>query len=131
MSKVNDDDLDEKPLDPDMEKVRRKMVRLLAVSIGVMFIGLMAVLGAIVYKFTQADDAPAAGGLVAGSSMAVPSDAPIAAVATLPAGFVVDSVSLDGPRVGFFGRSADGSMRLIIHDISVGRIVGDVVVINR
>jgi hypothetical protein len=53
MSKINDDDLDEKPLDPEMEKVRRKMVRLLAVSIGVMFIGLMTVLGAIVYKFTQ------------------------------------------------------------------------------
>jgi hypothetical protein len=53
MSQVNQDDLEEKPLDPDMEKVRRKMVRLLAVSIGIMFIGLMAVLGAIVYKFTQ------------------------------------------------------------------------------
>ena len=54
MTKVNDDDLDEKPLDPEMEKVRRKMVRLLAVSIGVMFIGLMAVLGAIVYKIHAA-----------------------------------------------------------------------------
>lgn len=131
MSKVNDDDLDEKPLDPDMEKVRRKMVRLLAVSIGVMFIGLMAVLGAIVYKFTQADDLTAAGSPVAGSSMVVPSDAPIASVATLPEGFVVESVSLDGPRIGFFGRSADGSRRVIIHDMTAGRIVGDVVVINR
>ena len=60
MSKINEDDLDEKPLDPEMEKVRRKMVRLLAVSIGIMFIGLMTVLGAIVYKFTSSDD-PAAG----------------------------------------------------------------------
>ncbi|KJS15339.1 MAG: membrane protein [Hoeflea sp. BRH_c9] len=131
MSKVNDDDLDEKPLDPEMEKVRRKMVRLLAVSIGVMFIGLMAVLGAIVYKFTQADDTAVAGSPVAGSSMVVPSDAPIASVASLPEGFVVESVSLDGPRIGFFGRSADGSRRLIIHDMTTGRIVGDVVVINR
>jgi hypothetical protein len=55
MSQVNEDDLEEKPLDPEMEKVRRKMVRLLAVSIGIMFIGLMTVLGAIVYKFTQDD----------------------------------------------------------------------------
>jgi hypothetical protein len=53
MSQINEDDLEEKPLDPEMEKVRRKMVRLLAVSIGIMFIGLMTVLGAIVYKFTQ------------------------------------------------------------------------------
>ncbi|AKH99196.1 hypothetical protein IMCC20628_00471 [Hoeflea sp. IMCC20628] len=131
MSKVNDDDLDEKPLDPEMERVRRKMVRLLAVSIGVMFIGLMAVLGAIVYKFTQADDTSAANSAVAGSSMVVPSDAPIASVAALPEGFVVESVSLDGTRIGFFGRAADGSRRLIIHDMSVSRIVADVVVITR
>ena len=127
MSTVNDDDLDEKPLDPDMEKVRRKMVRLLAVSIGVMFIGLMAVLGAIVYKFTQSGETTA----VAGSSMVVPSDAPVEAVAALPAGFVIESVSLDEARVGFFGRASDGSRRLIIHDTSTGRIVGDIVVISR
>lgn len=131
MSKLNDDDLDEKPLDPEMEKVRRKMVRLLAVSIGVMFIGLMAVLGAIVYKFTQRDAAPGDGAIVAGSSMTVPSDAPLEAVAALPAGFAVESVTLDGARVGFFGRAADGSRRLLIFDVSLGRVVGDVVVINR
>ena len=131
MSKVNDDDLDEKPLDPEMEKVRRKMVRLLAVSIGIMFIGLMAVLGAIVYKFTQNDEAAPAEGLVADRAMNVPSDAPLEAVASLPAGFEVESVSLDGSRIGFFGRAADGSRRIIIHDMTVGRIVADVVVINR
>ncbi|MEP3439035.1 MAG: hypothetical protein ABJN75_19980 [Hoeflea sp.] len=131
MSTVNDDDLDEKPLDPEMEKVRRKMVRLLAVSIGVMFIGLMAVLGAIVYKFTQRGDTPVAEAQLGGSFMTVPSDAPFEAVAALPAGFVIESVSLDGARIGFFGRASDGSRRLAIYDVSVGRIVGDIVVINR
>jgi hypothetical protein len=131
MSKMNDDDLDEKPLDPEMEKVRRKMVRLLAVSIGIMFIGLMTVLGALVYKFTRSDDSAASGAQISGSSVSVPSDAPIEGVAALPAGFAVESVTLDGPRIGFFGRASDGSMRLIIHDITVGRIVSDIVVINR
>lgn len=131
MSKINEDDLDEKPLDPEMEKVRRKMVRLLAVSIGIMFIGLMTVLGAIVYKFTQADDPAAGTAQVAGSASSVPSDAPVEGVAALPAGFVVESVSLDGNRIGFFGRAADGSRRVIVHDISVGRIVSDIVVITR
>ncbi|MEM5494917.1 hypothetical protein [Hoeflea sp. AS16] len=131
MSKMNEDDLDEKPLDPEMEKVRRKMVRLLAVSIGIMFIGLMTVLGAIVYKFTSNDDASVSSTQVAGSSASVPSDAPIEAVAALPAGFVVETISLDGNRIGFFGRASDGSMRVIVHDISVGRIVSDVVVITR
>jgi len=131
MSQVNEDDLDEKPLDPDMEKVRRKMVRLLAVSIAIMFIGLMAVLGAIVYKFTRSDDSNVATKVPSSSSMAVPADAPIEAVAALPQGFTVESVSLDGTRIGFFGRAEDGSRRLIIHDLSVGRNVGDIVVINR
>jgi len=131
MSKMNEDDLVEKPLDPEMEKVRRKMVRLLAVSIGIMFIGLMTVLGALVYKFTRNDDSATKTALVAGSSLSIPSDAPIEGVAALPAGFVVETISLDGPRIGFFGRAADGSRRLIIHDISVGRIVSDIVVINR
>ena len=107
------------------------MVRLLAVSIGIMFIGLMTVLGALVYKFTRSDDSTAKTALVAGSSLSIPSDAPIEGVAALPAGFVVETISLDGARIGFFGRAADGSRRLIIHDISVGRIVSDIVVINR
>lgn len=131
MSQVNQDDLEEKPLDPDMEKVRRKMVRLLAVSIGIMFIGLMAVLGAIVYKFTQDDGAGNANQIAAGSSTALPGDDVREAVATLPQGFAVQSVALDGVRIGFFGRAADGSQRLIIHDVSLGRIVSDVVVISR
>ncbi|WP_394688095.1 hypothetical protein [Hoeflea sp.] len=131
MSQVNQDDLEEKPLDPEMEKVRRKMVRLLAVSIGIMFIGLMAVLGAIVYKFTQADGADTGGQIAAGSTMALPGDDVNEAVATLPQGFKVESVALDGTRIGFFGRAADGSQRLIIHDVSQGRIVSDVVVISR
>lgn len=49
------------PLDPVMERVRKKMVRLLVISIGIMVIGLMAVLGAIVYKIgNQDDEAPVA-----------------------------------------------------------------------
>lgn len=131
MSKTNENDLDEKPLDPEMEKVRRKMVRLLAVSIGIMFIGLMTVLGALVYKFTRTDDTAASMAAASSASVTVPSDAPVEGVASLPEGFVIESVALDGARVGFFGRAADGSRRLIVHDISVGRIVSDIVVINR
>lgn len=49
-----EDDL-EKPLDPAVERIRRKMARLLVVSIAVMMIGLMAVLAAIVYKIGDED----------------------------------------------------------------------------
>jgi hypothetical protein len=46
----------EPPLDPAMERVRRKMIRLLIISIGIMVIGLIAVLSAVVYKINQAPD---------------------------------------------------------------------------
>ncbi|MDR2309616.1 MAG: hypothetical protein LBE54_01375 [Brucellaceae bacterium] len=39
-----------------MERVRRKMIRLLIISIGIMVIGLIAVLSAVVYKINQAPD---------------------------------------------------------------------------
>lgn len=41
---------EEKPLDPAAERLRRKMIQLLAVSIGIMLVGVMAVLGVVVYK---------------------------------------------------------------------------------
>ncbi|MEM7299825.1 MAG: fimbrial protein [Pseudomonadota bacterium] len=49
-------DVNEEPLDPAVENIRRKMVRLLAVSFGIMLLGLFAVLAAIVYKITQSDE---------------------------------------------------------------------------
>lgn len=122
---AHDEQLDEKPLDPEMEKVRRKMVRLLAISIGIMFIGLMAVLGAIVYKFAFRD------AVVEETGSAPSSVMPSEAIAALPQGFTVESVALDGSRIGFFGRAADGSQRLIVLDLTTSRIVSDIVVVNR
>lgn len=46
----------EPQIDPAMERVRRKMVRLLIISIAIMVIGLMAVLAAIVYKINKSSD---------------------------------------------------------------------------
>ncbi len=47
---------DEPPLDPVLENVRRRLVRRMAWSLGIMMVGLMAVLGAIVYKISTPDD---------------------------------------------------------------------------
>lgn len=46
----------EPQIDPAMERVRRKMVRLLIISIAIMVIGLMAVLSAVIYKINKAPD---------------------------------------------------------------------------
>lgn len=63
-------DAAEKPLDPATERLRRKMVRLLALSVSTLFIGVMAVLGAIVYKLNR--DAPPTGAEALDLAIALP-----------------------------------------------------------
>ncbi|ODR90629.1 hypothetical protein [Sinorhizobium alkalisoli] len=119
-----DDELEEKPLDPAMENVRRKMVRLQLVSAGVMLIMLMAVLGTIVYKLTRADG----GAATAQGAASAPADAPVNAIAALPAGFSVSDVALSGSQLLFYGSLPGAEPRAIVFDIRAGRIVADVTV---
>ena len=107
MTPKNDDDI-EKPLDPATEKVRRKMVRLLAVSIGVMMIGLMAVLAAVVYKSVGSGGS----GPVAGSQLTI----------ALPAGAEVLETSLDGDRLLVRANTAEG-LRLFLVSLASGTVV--------
>ena len=68
------DNDDEKPLDPAAERVRRKLVRFMAINLGILFLALMAVVAALVYKsMTVPPEAPA-----------VASDLPSAALAARP-----------------------------------------------
>ncbi|MBP0615161.1 hypothetical protein [Jiella mangrovi] len=97
---------DDKPLDPAAERLRRKMVRLLVVSIGIMIIGVMAVLGVVVYKTL-----PKAGGL--GEETAT--------VVLAPGEEIVDT-SLDGDRALIHTR-ANGADHLYVVAIADGRIL--------
>jgi hypothetical protein len=124
MTAIEPDEQEEKPLDPAMENVRRKMVRLQLVSAGVMLVMLMAVLGTIVYKLTRTDDRAEA----AQPAMSVPGDAPLTAIAALPAGFSVSDVALSGSQVLFYGSLPGAEPRAIVFDIKAGRIVADVTV---
>ncbi len=118
MTTVETDDTEEKPLDPEMEKVRRKMVRLLVVSIGVMFLGVMAVLVGVVYKVLEDGEEPA----VATPTIPVPGDTPLTSTAQLPSGFEIQQVSLDGPRIMFTGRNAVGRFSVYVFDIATGQL---------
>lgn len=105
---IRDEDEAEAPLDPAVERLRRKMVRLLAVSIGVMMIGVMAVLAAVVYKamspgYRQALD---------GAEIAL----------ALPAGADIRSVSLDGDRALVHAATAEGD-RLYLISLDDGAIL--------
>ncbi|ACP26512.1 hypothetical protein NGR_c27640 [Sinorhizobium fredii NGR234] len=124
MTAIETDEQEDKPLDPAMESVRRKMVRLQLVSAGVMLIMLMAVLGAIVYKLTRSDGAAEE----AQPALSVPGDAPLTAIAGLPAGFSVTNVALSGSQLLFYGSLPGAEPRAIVFDIKAGRIVADVTV---
>lgn len=124
MSNIEPDEQEEKPLDPAMENVRRKMVRLQLVSAGIMFVSLMAVLVAVVYKVTKTEPKETA----PVTSLAVPSDGPVAATAALPAGFEVTDVSLSGAQILFYGKTVDGQKKAYVFDVGVGRIVADIAI---
>jgi len=99
---------EEAPLDPAAERVRRKMVRLLAVSIGIMFVGLFAVLSAIVWQLGEA----ASPSLVRGDLV-------------VPDGFSVIESDLTGDEILLRGTVLDGPQRLLVFDRGSGELTGE------
>lgn len=124
MTNFEPEEQEEKPLDPALENVRRKMVRLQLVSAGIMFVSLMAVLGAVVYKATKSETREPQ----ASATLAIPADQPVMATASLPQGFTVQSTALSGSQILFFGQMADGTRKALVFDIAIGRVVADVTV---
>ncbi len=114
--------VEEKPLDPATEKLRRKMMRLLGVSIGIMFVGLMAVLGAIVYKISGPDEQTQALGLP-GGGISVPIDPGFAGKVDLADGESLVSAALSGQDILLRVRKGDGGEYLAIYRIGDNRIV--------
>jgi hypothetical protein len=123
MSNIENDDQEDKPLDPVMENVRRKMMRLQLVSGGIMLLMFMAVLAAIVYKINTRDGKPQA---ATASGTLVPSDAPVKATATLPDGFAVSAVSQSDGQILFYGVTVAGARKALLFDIAAGRIVAEI-----
>lgn len=121
-----EDQSPEEPLDPAMENIRRKMIKLQLVSGGILLVCFMAVLAAIVYKITRPAPQTAASTQTSGG-LSVPADQPLSATANLPAGFVVQSVSHSGNQILFYGQ-LNGTSKALIFDLSVGRIIADVTV---
>ena len=116
-------DLDDKPLDPAMDRVRGKLVRFMAINLGLLFLALMAVVVAIVYRWTRnpAPEAP-----------------PIAETATIPGGddriqsvplaegTRVTGQSLSGNRVALDTIETNGNRVLVIYDFAAARVVARV-----
>jgi hypothetical protein len=111
------DDNEDKPLDPAVERVRRKLVRFVAINVGLLMIALIAVVAALVYK-RQSDEpradaeiaAPAEGETLTG---AIP----------LPSGARVLSHGISGGRLTLHIETAAGQS-ILLYDIAGARIVG-------
>ncbi|MFC4626269.1 hypothetical protein ACFO1V_13825 [Daeguia caeni] len=113
-----------------MEKVRRKMIRLLAVSIGVMLVGLMAVLGAVVYKINKSSDEPKpeTHSEIPGQQTPALPEPPkmVESQINLVTGSRLLSQSLSGNQLSLEILMPDGGTELLIYDYREARIVGRV-----
>ena len=125
MAQLDDENQEDKPLDPAMESVRRKMVKLQLVSGGIMAVLCLAVLVSIFYKLTR-DEGGAEPVTAAAPSFAVPSDQPLSLTANLPAGFRVGQTSLSGSQMLIYGETASGERKAFVFDLALGRIIADV-----
>jgi hypothetical protein len=105
-------DDEDKPLDPAVEKVRRKLVRFVAINLGILLVALMAVAGAIVYK--SGGEAPAIGLDGEPAEAAIP----------LPAGARIVSQSLSGDRIAIHAELAGGGRAIFLYDLAEQRLVG-------
>lgn len=92
------------------EALRKRMLRLMIISVGTMFIGIFAVLFAIVYKIND-----------------VPNAATDIQV-SLPDGFVIDDVEIDGDVLMFRGAGADQSTTILLFDATTGQARRSIVV---
>ena len=111
---------EEKPLDAEVEKVRGKLIRFMAVNLGLLFLALMVVIGALVYK---ARKAPSVAPPLAGD-IQVPAGEPLNADIVLPVGAKVVGQSLSGNRISIDAELADGSRAIFVYDIAERRIIG-------
>ena len=103
MNKIDPQPAEDEPLDPAVERVRAKLARLLAVSIGIMFVSVFAVLAAIVWKLN-----------------ADPVNAFVEGTISLPADFVIAETFAGDGTIGFRGRNGDGTGRILLFDAATG-----------
>lgn len=116
------DDEDEKPLDPAVENVRRKLVRFVGINLALLFLALMAVVAAIVYKSRTQAPAPAA--ISVSEIPTPPSGGLLEGEIPLPLGAQIRSQALSGNRISLDVELADGSRALYLYDVVERRIIG-------
>lgn len=127
MTRPEAEDEDEKPLDPSIEKVRRKMIRFMGINLGLLFLALMVVIAALVYKSRTSQPQLAA----PAGDIQLPAGQPVEGDIVLPVGARVVSQSISGDRISIDAELAGGERMLFVYDIEAQRLVGRFAVRNR
>jgi len=116
---------EEKPLDPAAENVRRKLVRFMMINLGILFLAVMVVIAALVYKMNKAP------GTAPVADVQVPAGAALSSDIVLPVGAKVVSQSLSGNRLSIDAELADGSHAIFLYDIAERRVIGQFAIRNK
>jgi hypothetical protein len=117
----------DQPLDPHVENVRRKLVRFMGVNLGLLFLALMVVIVALVYK-SRGTKEPAPAVL---SDIQVPAGEQLTGDIVLPVGATVVSQSLSGNRLSIQAELVDGSRVIFIYDVTERRMIGHFAIRNK
>ena len=112
---------DEKPLDPEVERVRRKLLRFMIVNLAILFVAFAAVIGGFIYKSSHASKKAAEQD--AGVRPPSGADAASATIA-IPAGARIVSQTLSGKEVLLGLEWADGTRSFLLYDLGAGRTLG-------
>lgn len=119
---------EDEPLDPVMEKVRVKMVRLLGISIGLMLLALITVLGAVVYKISQGSESSEAEteNNVSPTTESTGQSFLETIELDLPEGARVISSNLSNGMIMFDLRMANGERQFWVANLGSGKIISRV-----
>lgn len=121
MAQPLDDEEREKPLDPAVERVRRKLVRFVAINLGLLFLALMAVVAAIVYRANRKESPPAA----PATELPVPAEGVLLeGTIALPEGARVVGHAFSGSRLSLHAVLAGGGQAIFVYDIGEARLIG-------
>jgi len=120
MTRPYAEDEEEKPLDPSVENVRRKLIRFMGINLGLLFLALMVVIVALVYKSRTAESPSP---VVAGD-IQVPAGQPLEGDIMLPVGARIVSQSISGNRISLDVELAEGGRAIFVYDIAGQRLVG-------
>jgi hypothetical protein len=134
-SSLNNED---EPLDPAVERVRRKVMRLMGISIAIMMIGLMAVIGAIFYKISRptGENIATSGEPQNSANLSQPGKpgnineqiADLTGNIELPAGSTIINAQLGDGQILLNVKSAAGGHSFWVYDLAAARVFARVTV---